>query len=92
LLVAQEVAVVVVVQRVADLVVVLVRVKGLHQETLAVGILPLVVVIGNLLMQIQTDGVMAGEEDVVGGGVDLVVAGLQPPLKDLRAKMALLPR
>lgn len=84
------------VQRTADLVVVLVVVNGLNQEPLVVGIPPLVVVIavvfGGLLMQTLTEEAMMGGEDVVGGGVGFVVAGLRPRLKDLHILMALLLR
>jgi hypothetical protein len=81
--VAQEVAVAVV-QRAKDMVVVLVGVGGLDQEPLVVGIPPLVVVVGELLMQIPTEGMMAG--------VDLVLVGPRPPLEDFHNVVAVLLR
>ena len=86
--VAREAAVVVVQGK--YLAVVLVGVGGLHQEPLVVGIPPLVV--GELLMQILTEGMMARKEGVVGGEVDLVLVGLRPPLEDFHNTVAALLR
>lgn len=89
--VAQEAAVAVV-QRARDLVVVLVGVGGLNQGPLVVEIPPLMVVVGELLKQIPTERMMAGEEGVVGGEVDLVLVGPRPPLEDFRNVVAALLR
>lgn len=70
----------------------LVGVGGLNQEPLVVGILLLVVVVRELLMQILTKQIIAREEGVVGREVDLVLVGLQPLLEDFHNVVAKLLR
>jgi hypothetical protein len=79
------------VQRAKDPVV-LVRARGLNQEPLVVGIPLLLVVVGELLMQIPTKGMIAGEEGMVGGEVNLVLVGPRPLLEDFHNVVAVLLR
>jgi hypothetical protein len=68
------------------------RGQGPKPRALVVGVSPLVVMVRKLLIQIPTEEMIAGEEGVVGGEVDLVLVGPRPPLEDFHNIMAVLLR